>query len=389
MRLSTSPRVVFATVIVAAAALALTACSESSSASTGDSASSSSGSATTAVAQQNLAKYLDGATPSTPATIAKMPDLKGKTVWWVPLSNNIPIIQQTGQGLAAALKKVGATMHVCDGNLVPTTIGSCLTSAANQGAAAVVTGFIDYSMIPSAFDALQAKKIPTVIAGEPPSDNKTDDSTLAFFPFTDLSNKRMTLAADWAINDSKGKGNILVIRLTDSQATLGNAAAVMQEIKTNCSGCTTEEMDTSTATLSRLQSAVSSELVSNPNIGYVLAPLDTDAPVITAALSTVGKAGKVKIVASGVQFSALQLVVSGSLSADVGDSVEYTGWEVADGLFRLMAGEQVGSLDDGTLKVFTADNVKGLKVTAKEAGTSDWYGGEAWKKGFQTAWGVN
>lgn len=381
MKINTVRRLAAATAVVATSTVALAACGSSG-------AGHASQKSDISAAQAHLTEYANGKTPTAPTAIAKMPDLKGKTVWWVPLSNNIPIIQQTGQALSAALQQVGATVHVCDGNLVPTTIGSCLTSAANQGASAVVTGFVDYAMIPAAFDTLQAEHIPTLIAGEPPSDGKTDTSTLAFYSYSALSDLREQLAADWAIADSKGSANALLIRMTDSSATLENAAAAQQEFQTNCSGCTVTTVDMATKNMDRLQSTVSAALVSHPNIDYVVAPLDTDTPQISQAIGSAGRTGKVKVAADGVQYAGLQLVQSDSLSADVGDSIEYSGWSIGDALLRLLAGEKVGKLDDGTLKVFTAGNVKSLDVTASAAGGSDWYGGAAWKQDFLTAWGV-
>lgn len=392
MRASTSPTAALAVAVMAAAALALAACSGSSAASTSDSnASAQSPGVVAATASLNKFSSPTGAAGATPAAIANMPDLTGKTVWWVPASNSVPIMKAAGDDLAEALKQVGAKEHVCDGNFVPTAISACLNQAVAQKPAAVVTGWVDYAMVPTAFDALQKAGVPTLIGGESPDDHKSDSGSLAFYPNVGPGILRVSIGADWIIKNSGGKADVMLLRMTDNAATLQVAAGAKAELTKNCPDCKVTTVDMATANLNRVPSAVSAALVSNPNIDYIIVMLDTDMPQVTEGINSAGRQGKVQVVAAGADQEGLQLLQQGgsAMKIDVGDSNEYTGWGLADGLFRLMAGENPGALDNGSLKVFTPQNVKNLDLSAANSETSAWFGGDAWKQGFLTAWGVN
>ena len=213
-----------ATVIAAAVALACVAgCSSSSSggakgttggtAPSGSSstpvadASSASTDSGLAHAQAELTKY--EATRNTFAEIAKIanvPNLKGKTVWYIPIGNSVPILSTIGTGMSAALATLGANVHVCDGNFLPTTIASCMNTAANQGADAVVTGFVDYALIPTAFNNLVSHHIPVLVGGEQPSGGRKTDKQLAFFDVSAEAQQAFKLMSDAVVADSKGVG---------------------------------------------------------------------------------------------------------------------------------------------------------------------------------------
>lgn len=376
-----------ATLGLAAAALAACGSTAASAGSTTNSTNSTASSASGA-AQAVVAKYSQAAKPGKIAAIKNMPDLHGKTVWWVPISNTVPIIAATGNGLQEALQKAGATMHTCDGNFVPTAIANCMSQAASQGAAAVVTGFFDYSMVPTAFQNLVSHKIPTLVFSESPSGGASDGQYLAFQPDEGMVDTRAYLPADWAIADGGQNTTILSLRMTDSSVTQQMETTLAAEVKKNCPACGFKETDISTANLDRAPSAISAALVSDPDIKYIVVPLDTDLPQVISGVNSAGKQGKVKIVAVGASTSGLQAVKSGTLAADVSDDPEFVGWSAADGLFRLMAGESVPPVGLGTMKIFTQQNVQSLSLTDAGFRTSDWYDGNGWTQQFLTAWGV-
>jgi ribose transport system substrate-binding protein len=180
-------------------------------------------------AKAEIGKCTGPATPDTKATpLAKAPDLKGKTVWFVPIGGSVPIMQVTGSGMTAALTRLGAKVHTCDGNFLPTTIAQCLNAATTGGAAAVVTGYIDYAEVPTAFDNVINHNIPVLTTGVRPSGGRTSDPKLTFFP-ADVNNfKAATLMSDVVIADSKGTAKALALRITDSVATREAADAGVQ-----------------------------------------------------------------------------------------------------------------------------------------------------------------
>lgn len=370
---------------VAALGTTLAACGSSTSGTGDASAATNDAAATTAKAE--IAKYEGTIKPTAPTPLANPADLEGKTVWYIPLVGKLPTLVATGDGMADGLKALGATVHVCDGNALPTTIAGCMTDAVNQKADAVVTNYIDYTTVPAGFQQLQSAHIPVLVGGEPPTGGKTSDTSLAFYDVSPATNKRASLAGTFAVADSDGKAQVLVLRLTDSEATKTAAQNVIDAVKA-CSGCSVQTVDLSASAVDKLPAAVSAALAANPNIDYVVTPTDSFDAQALAGIRAAGFGDKVKIITVSGSLSGLQEIKAGTTLADIGVSPVYQGWAYADALVRLMSGEIPKSLDTSTLRIFTKDNVAQLNLTADEYDTNDWYGDDAYQDAFKTAWGV-
>jgi len=385
-------------------ALALTACSSSggtSNSSGPPGGSSVAGSSTPAgssgassdplaAAKANLAKYAGQVAnyASVKTLTGGVSSLKGKTVWYVPIGSAVPILNAFGVGVQQAVEKIGLKFHTCDGKFLPTTIASCLDQAATQGADAVITGYIDYQLVPTAFDNLVSKNIPVLIAGEKPSGGKTDSSKLAFYDTSDSINVVQGLAADAIIVDSGGKANVLFIGVTDSPQTKGAATYAKQYFADKCSGCKFTEIDYNTASLNMVPSQVSSALIANPDTTYVFPSLDAGAPGAISGIKTAGYSNKVKLASTNGALDSLQRIKGGQVQfADIGFSPIYTGWQFTDGILRMMTGPTpIAAV--GVIRAFTKDNVGGLTLTPDAYNTNAWYGSDAYEQTFLTAWGA-
>ncbi len=380
-----------AAIISTAAVIGLAACSSSSAGggqSPAGTAASSTAGAGLAYAKAEVAKYSAASVPPSVTSLTHLPDLKGKTVWYIPLVAAVPVISVTGNAMADALGKLGATVHTCDGGALPTTIAGCMNNAISQHAAAVVTGFFDYTLVPAGFQELEKAHIPVLVGGAAPTGGQTSSTQLAFFDTTKTSNFRSALAADMVISDSDGRGDVLVTRLTDSSTTRAAAQSVLTEFKARCPGCTIHTIDIQSADLSKYPAAVSSALASDPNIGYLVPPVDSYDTQAVAGVRSAGFGGKVKIVTLGAALSGLQEVAAGTALADISNSVVFQGWAFANALLQMLSGQVPSPLGSATMRIFTKGNVTGLKLTPAEYGTNDWFGSDSLEQGFLTAWGV-
>lgn len=386
-----------AAAVAAAALIALAACSSGAgsstpaSSSTPGNSSSSLGAAAAglAYARTQVAEYTAVAPAQPIPAVPMVPDLSGKTVWYIPLGNSIPIIADTGTSMADALSHLGAKVHVCDGNLLPTTIASCMNQAASQHADAVVTAFVDYSLIPAAFNNLVSHHIPVLVGGESPTGGKTSSSSLAFFSTTPPAALSQTLAADWVIADSDGKADVVALRLTDSSSAIAVSEAGEREFAAHCPGCTVHIVNMQTAELSNVASAVSSALVSDPGADYLLVVNDSAVDVAVSGVQSAGATNRVKVVTSGASPEGLQRVATGNhLSVDVGNSVVFQGWSFANGLIRLLASAAPTSQSTGTTRIFTKQNTQALTLTPQAYTTTAWFGGNSFEQQFLTAWGA-
>jgi ribose transport system substrate-binding protein len=389
MTLSIRSRV--AAVLAAVAAIALlAACSSGTdtTAATGDTGGTSSSDGV-AYARAQLAKYsATRDTYGTPVALSTVPDLHGKTVWYVPIGTGVPVLTTIGTQMREALGKLGASVHVCDGKFQPTTIASCMNTAATQGASAVVTGFVDYSAAPSAFQNLVSKGIPVLVGGEPVSGGATPGENLGFFDPSGLTQQAFKLMSDAAIADSNGSANVLVVRLTDSSVTTKNNEVGIDELKKYCTKCKITTVDTLTASMNKLGSTIGAKLAANPDTNYLLLPQDAFLQAALPGIQSAGFTSKLKVIAPGGTAAGLQAVKAGQIAYNIGQGAVYNGWGFADATVRLLAGAEIQPENDGAIRIFTKDNVSSLDLSGASYNSTAWYGGDQWQKDFLTAWGV-
>ncbi|MGI5232208.1 sugar ABC transporter substrate-binding protein [Actinoallomurus sp. CA-142502] len=378
--------------LVAAVAIALlTACSgggttDSAAVAGGDSGAVGTG---VAYAKAQLKKYeVTRDAYGTPVSVPKPPELHGKTVWYVPIGTGVPVLATIGTQMQNALGRLGASVHVCDGKFQPTTIADCMNTAATQGASAVVTGFVDYASAPSAFQSLVGKGIPVLVGGVPVTGGAKPGKNLGFFDPSGLTQQAFRLMSDAAIADSDGKAKALVVKLTDSSVTTKNNEVGIEELKQHCPKCEVTTVDTLTADMSRLGSAISAKLAANPDIDYLILPQDAFLQAALPGIQSAGFTNKLKVIAAGGTTAGLRALKAGQLAYNVGQGAVYNGWGFADATVRLLAGAPIQPENDGAIRVFTKDNVGGLDLSDANYNGTAWYGGDRWQRDFLTAWGV-
>jgi ABC-type sugar transport system substrate-binding protein len=373
------------------ASFALAACGAGEDSDRGSAESSSGGGDEVATAEANVAEYTDAVSsyPEIPEISGDVAALEGKNVWYVPIGAAAPILTAFGTGMEEALREAGINLQTCDGKFVPTAIAACLDQAATQGADAVVTGYVDYELIPTAFDNLVANDIPVLIAGAAPSGGKTSSPELAFYDTTESIQLTQSLMMDAVIADSGGTANILYATITDSPQLIAAGEYGEQYLTDQCPGCTITTVEYNSASVSRLPSQISSGLIANPDINYVVGEVDAAVEPSIAGIQSAGFADKVRVVATNGDLGGLQRIQSGNFQfVDVGTSPIYGGWAFADGILRMLTGETPEVLP-GLIRVFNEDNVGDLTLTPEAYATIDWYGAPNYQDNFLSAWGLS
>jgi ribose transport system substrate-binding protein len=378
---------------IAVMAMITTACGSSNSGGATPSTNSSAptGDSSLASVQADLAGYTQAVSKyaAIQPIAGGVSSLKGKTVWYVPIGSAIPTLAAIGTAMRTAFSKAGITLHVCDGKLLPTDISTCLSEAATQGADGVVTAFIDYTLVPNAFNNLVAHHIPVLVAGEQPDGGKTSGDTLGFYSTRTTDNLTQKLTMESIISDSKGEAKILYFGVTDSPETEEEAAYAKSFVQQNCSGCTFTESDYNTAAISKLPSQVSAALISHPDTTYVACETDLCAPNAVEGIKTAGYTNKVKLTSANGNLDSLQRIKAGDVQfSDAGVSSTYFGWQFADGILRMLSGAPPVSTTT-VVRLFDSSNVGGLTLTPAAYQTNDWYGSTAYEQTFLSAWGVS
>jgi ribose transport system substrate-binding protein len=152
--------------------------------------------------------------------------------------------------------------------------------------------------------------------------------------------------ADWVIADSGGSATVLVPTV-EALPTAGMVTAIQSEFQKYCpSTCPVKVITIPIANLAtnQLQTQIQSELIANPKINYVIDQIDAMSPATLAAIRTVGRVGKVKVLGYNGSLFAIQYLQSSSdnqiFAADAGESTDWIAYANMDQAFRIVAGMQ-------------------------------------------------
>jgi len=348
-----------------------------------------------AKAEAQIARYEQPTTfaPAGAALTGVRGALAGKTVFYVPISQQVPIFPVVETGLKQALATVGARLHVCDGSASPAATTTCLNQADTEHAAAVVTDSIPYGFAQQGFAALAAHHIPVLLGDEPSigaaGTPVAGNDQLAFLETNQT--RAMSLSADWTIANSGGTADVLVIEITDSPLTVqAITSGALAQFRTLCPGCTVHLVKESTANLSTLPSLVSSALLKDPKIDYVFSEFDTDVQAALGGVVQTGRSSKVIGVSSmGILGSLQMLHARNFLYEDTGSDGILLGWQYANQVFRMLLHQPVLQTEDIPQRVFTRDNVAALDLTPAGQTSGGWYGSTSFKAAFAKLWGVS
>jgi ribose transport system substrate-binding protein len=348
-------------------------------------ARSSSAAAGLAYAKAEVAQYSNktGVPTAGPAIKGGIKSLKGKKVWWIPDATAIPYFAAVLQGAKAAAAAAGIKLEVCDGNSTPTAMSACIQDAINEGGAGVVGDGFDVSQVQQAVNSLEAHHIPFVqgdLTQQPGNDKIAYVWNNSFL--------QAKLAADAVIAQTKGKGNILLIRQTDSPTTEAFVdQGGLPQLKQHCPDCKVTIIQTNFEQLSQLTSAVSSALEKNPNIDAIYAEFDLEGSSVLGALQSLNK--KIPVYSTTALLSGLQLIADGKGEvADAGTDPAYMGWAGVDQVMRMMLKKPVNNTVPMPVRLFDTANVKSLALTNTAFNTGAWYGATGFQKMFEHLWGV-
>ena len=360
----------------------LAACGGSTGSTAGASSSSTANAALTAeVAKltQPLAAY---PIPTTPVT--GVDKLKGKTVYYIPITQQASQFTVTQKSLTTALDSVGVKLQVCDGKGTPTDVSACITQAIGAGASSIITDAVPYVIATNAFAAAEKAKIPVVISNQAADPDHPASAMLDFIP---AGGSQMQVAlAKWVALDSGGKANVLVNESTDGPSPATYVAAGKDALTQSCPGCTMTINQISSANFALIPAATSSALLKNANVNYVQPEFEQYLQPTQTGVQQAGKISAVKGLTGAAQLGGLQALASKNfLYAAAAQASSYQGYVDADAAIRLMLGTKV---PDYTIPVrlFTRDTIGSVPLTDAAQQSGEWFGPTTFPADFAKLW---
>lgn len=319
--------------------------------------------------------------------IADVTAIKGKTVYYIPITNQAPKFSIVQKGLADALAAVGANLQVCDGKGTPTDISACITQATDAGAAAIVTDAIYYAMVANALDAAQAAGVKVLNTNQGPADGFPESGTLSYA--VEAGNGGASPLAEWVALDSEGAGQILANVSVDGPAPKRYFAQGQEVYSEYCPDCKITVNEVTSSNFAQIPSSTSSALLKDPNIEYVYVQFEQYVQVSQGGVEQTGRIGSVKGLTGAATLGSLQALNSGTfLYAAVADASTFNGWIDADAVIRMVAGEPVPEYTIPE-RLFTRDNIGDIELTEAAQSSGAWFGPTDFPEKFKTLWGVD
>jgi ribose transport system substrate-binding protein len=371
-----------------AASVAVAGCGSSSN-NGSSSASSSPASATpsgVAAAQKQVAS-LSATTASYPvptSNITGVQKLKGETVYYIPLVQQIPGFVVTAATMKTALAKAGLKLQVCNGQGQPTAVAACVQQAVGAKAAGIITDAIPYGMAANALAAAKAKGVPVIIADQFPPAGNTNTNQLSYVPGVVDQPSQI---AWWMIANSKGKANAIIAEEADSPSSMQYVTNSLPIYKKYCPGCTITVKKITASTNSLLASATSSNLLANPDATYYYTEFEDSLQPTVQGIQQSGKSG-ISLSVAGGSVDGLGLLKGNSVvKAVVAVDQPFAGWALTDEILR-MATKSGPVSETFPSRLFTTQNISSIQVTPAAQASGAWFGNSSYQSDFAKLWGV-
>ncbi|WP_306207100.1 sugar ABC transporter substrate-binding protein [Actinoplanes sp. RD1] len=321
--------------------------------------------------------------------ISGLDAVKGKTVYYIPITQQAPQFGVTQKALTAALGKAGVKVQTCNGNATPTDISACVSQATRARAGAIVTDAIPYALGANALDAAIAAGIPVLNTNQLP--DETHPAAEKHGYITAPGSDQMVAVADWIINDSGGKAEVVINQSTDGPSAVAYVTAAKDEFAKECPDCKVTINPISSANFSLIPSSTSSALLKNPGVKYVVSEFDQYLQPTLGGVQQAGRLAGVKGLTGAAQLAGLQMLKNGNfLYAGVSQASAYQGWADADAVLRMMTGTSGADLPEHKIpiRLFTRETIGSVSLTDAAQASGEWFGPTDFPASYLKLWGL-
>lgn len=232
-------------------------------------------------------------------------------------------------------------------------------------------------------------KILSCFDTEPPGGEETNIYTQC--GDTSFVEKTGPLMADWAIVDSEGAANILIVSIPDFPVLKAETDAYIAELEKNCPDCSHTELNITIPQLvgGEVPAAVASQLQSNPDINYAFFSFGSLPSGVTASLESAGLLEQVTVYGQDFSAFGLEEIVAGTMAAWSADPKAYAAWLMVDAAARLSLDmELTEERDAASLPTYLVDTPEKAQAVLDDPNyPGDWYP-PTMEDDFKALWGV-
>ncbi|ROO87193.1 monosaccharide ABC transporter substrate-binding protein (CUT2 family) [Actinocorallia herbida] len=313
--------------------------------------------------------------------------LKGKTIYYVPLSQQVPAFSVTAQNLSEAAALVGMKVQVCNGGANPSQISACVDQAVGARAGAIIGDSFPYGMAQNSLDKAVAANVPVLITDQIRPEGTGDTTKVAYLPGAVTQQE---VLAEWIAADSGGKAQVVISMLQDSPSAISYVKDyAMPKYEEVCAGCKVTINEVSAANFQRITPTTSAALLQNPNATYLQVEFEDFLQPSLDAVQQAGRSSAMKVAVSGATISGLGVLKGdGPVKAALALDFPYQGWASLDQAMRMMLGEKPQEYRT-PVRLFTSANIDGIRLTAEAQSSGEWFGTPSYEEEFKALWAGN
>lgn len=313
--------------------------------------------------------------------------IAGKTIFYVPDSSANPFASNIGNAIGSAAKSLGMNFVNCTTQGQVAQWVQCFDEAVGRHVDLIYDfGGVDPRVVGPQIAQAQKANIPVedihVYAN---SQTPVAGNYSVPAPYDEAGR----IMADWAVYDTKGKTDALVLTSNEVTGTPPIVNSIKQVFNRYCgSSCKLNYVNVPVSDWqTKIQTEVQSALTRDPNINYIIPIYDSMSQFVVPAITAAGRTNQVHISTyNGTPFVLGYMQTGSTVRMDVGENLDWLGWAFADGAARVLSGmSPPKTIDEHTaLRVFTKSNVNDAGQPPK---LSTGYG-DAYVSGYKSLWGV-
>ncbi len=265
--------------------------------------------------------------------------MAGKSIFSIPVSSANPFTANIEKAMAAAAAKVGFKFTIWENQGQSSQWVQGMNAAMNEKASLIdlLAGTDPRVLVPQvrAAKAAGVPVVPSHYNGKEQSSivRKDADADIPIDYF-----KAGAMLVDWAVVQTKGDMNALVLISTGPLSTDSMMAGINSELK-HCEHCKTKVMNFPVVDWgTRITPNVQSALLSDPTVNYIIVIYDSMSQFVVPAVIGANATQRVKIDAfNGTPF-VLGLIQEGKVQMDIGENLDWIGDAIIDAEMRILCG---------------------------------------------------
>jgi ribose transport system substrate-binding protein len=314
--------------------------------------------------------------------------LRGKHIFNIPISSQIPFFVDTDVVMERVAREAGLRFTEFPNNGSPTQWADGINQAIAQRVDLInLQGAPEPKLLIPQLKKAREAGIPVSVTHfyqdgtEPPAEVAPYLAGFSTVPFENVGK----LLANWAISRSGGETSAVIITAEDVSASEPITTALNAEFEANCPDCDVETINVPLADWgSRIQPEVQSAITKNPTLRWVLPIYDGMSTAAGAGIQAAGRANDIKVATyNGTPAMLRQVRDAPWMDMDISESMAWLGYANMDTVFRALAGDPVIA-ERAPLRIIDKDNIS----EAGDPPSPDKGLGDSYVAGYKALWGM-